>query len=145
MQLIASLQRLTKRQTPIRSMQVKNIHALRLQLLQTLLELLPHVLGLMVARFRRIQLRGQHQPTLLPAGLGSEGFLLPTDVGARCVDFVVAGALQVVEALVEFVEGGDARAGFGVPAEGHEAEDYAGFGLGGYERHLGWVSAGRGW
>lgn len=46
MQLIAFVQRLLKRHAPIRGMQMEDIHTIRLQLLQTLLQILSQNLRL---------------------------------------------------------------------------------------------------
>ena len=42
-------------------------------------------------------LGGQFQAALLPAGLACVGLLLAGNIGAGCVDFVVALSLEVVE------------------------------------------------
>jgi len=61
------------------------------------------------------------------------GLLVPANVAARGVDFVVALALEVVEAFGVFVVGGDAAVG----AKGHETEYYTVLGGLGEERHGG--------
>lgn len=123
MQLIQLLQRLRKRHRPVRRMQVKDIHALRLQLLQRLQQHLPHRGRLMRAGLLGVPFRREGEPALFPVRGGGEGFLGTAHVDARGVDFVVALGLEVVEAFVVFVQGSDAGAGGFVGPEGHEAED----------------------
>jgi len=126
--LIALPQCLLKRHAPIRRMQVEDIHALCVQLLQALLEALAQLVGLMLARVARVAFRCEAEAAILPVGGGGEGFLLAADVdacGVLCTvsalsftvrlrfwgvvdvvltDFGVALALEVVEIFVVIVQ-----------------------------------------
>jgi hypothetical protein len=81
-------------------MQIKNIYTIRAQLLQTGLEMLRQDFGFMIDATSRVDFGRNGQTTLFPVGFAGEGFLLAADVAARCVDFVVALGLEVVEAFL---------------------------------------------
>jgi len=79
---IALPQRLLKRHAPVRRVQVEDIHALRVQLCQALLEALAQLVGLVLAWGDWVAFRGEGEAAVLPVGGGGEGFLLAADIGA---------------------------------------------------------------
>jgi hypothetical protein len=109
-QLVQLLQRLLEGHTPVRSMEVEDINAVRTELLERLVQLLLDHLRLVGSSIVRVPLGGTGKSTLLPLGLAGEGFLLAADVDSGGVDLVVAGALEAVEDLVVVVDVGDAGA-----------------------------------
>ena len=109
-QLIELRQRLLERHTPVRSVKVEDINAIRTELLERLVQLLLDHLRLVGSSIVRVPLGGTGKSTLLPLGLAGEGFLLAADVDSGSVDLVVAGALEAVEDLVVVVDVGDAGA-----------------------------------
>jgi hypothetical protein len=110
-------------------MQIQDIHALGPQLLQTNLGRLQHlVVGILARLVRVLDLGGQGQAAVLPAGLAREGLLLAADVDAGRVDLAVAARLEQVERLAELAHVGDARARRLIRAKGHQPQDDAGLG-----------------
>ena len=109
-QLIELLQRLLERHTPVRSVKVEDINAIRTELLERLVQLLLNHLRLVGSSIVRVPLGRAGEATLLPLGLAGEGFLLAADVDSGGVDLFVAGALEAVEDLVVVVDVGDAGA-----------------------------------
>lgn len=117
-------------------MQIENIHLISAQFLERGLDIVAQVFGFVFAWLGWVSLGGQLQAAFFPASLAREGFLFPVDVDAGGVDFVVALRLEVVEVLVEVVEGCDARGFAGVCAVGHQAQDDPGLAGGCYKRHF---------
>lgn len=109
-QLIELLQGLLERHTPVCSMEVENINAVRTELLERLVQLLLDHLRLVGSSIVRVPLGRTGESTLLPLGLAGECLLLAADVDSSGVDLVVAGALEAVEDLVVVVDVGDAGA-----------------------------------
>ena len=122
-QLIQLLERVGEGDRSIGRMQVEDIHTIRLQFRQRLVQHFPDDFGFVQAGLVGIPFGGEGQAALFPVGVRTPGFLLSTDVDAGGVDFVVALLLEVVEALVELVEAGDTGAFVDVGAEGHEPQD----------------------
>ena len=100
---------LLERHTPVGSVQIEDVDAVRAELLERLIELLLDLCGSVSTRRERVPLSGTGQTTLLPSRLSSEGLLLATDVDSGGVDLVVSSTLESVEDLLVFVKVGDFR------------------------------------
>lgn len=75
--------------------------------------------GVVTGAGRVLDLCGEGEAPLLPAGVAGEGLLLAADVDAGGVDLGVAALLVEVEDLCEVGDLGDAGAGGLVGAKGH--------------------------
>ena len=100
---------LLERHTPVGSVQIEDVDAVRAELLERLIELLLDLCGSVSTRRERVPLSGTGQTTLLPSRLSSEGLLLATDVDSGGVDLVVSSTLESVEDLLVFVDVSDFR------------------------------------
>jgi len=89
-----------ERHTPIGSVQIVDVDAVRAELLERFIELLLDLLGFVSTGSERVPLGGTSQTTVLPSSFSSEGLLLSTDVDSGGVDFVVSGTLEAVEDLL---------------------------------------------
>jgi hypothetical protein len=88
------------------------------------------------ARGVRVPFGSTGKATLFPLRFACESFLLAADVDSRCVDFVVAGALEAVEDFVIVVDIRDAGSFGFIGTEGHGPEDDAWLAGAGDERHV---------
>jgi hypothetical protein len=100
---------LLERHTPVGSVQIEDVDAVRAELLERLIELLLDLCGSVSTRRERVPLSGTGQTTLLPSRLSSEGLLFAADIDSGGVDFVVSSTLESVEDLLVFVKVGDFR------------------------------------
>ena len=100
---------LLERHTPVGSVQIEDVDAVRAQLLERFIELLLDLCGSVSTGGERVPLSGTGQTTLLPSRLSSEGLLFAADVDSGGVDFVVSSTLESVEDLLVFVKVGDFR------------------------------------
>ena len=91
-----------ERHTPIGSVQIVDVDAVRAELLERFIKLLLDLLGFVSTGSERVPLGGTSQTTVLPSSFSSEGLLLSTDVDSGGVDFVVSGTLEAVEDLLVF-------------------------------------------
>lgn len=119
-------------------MQVQEVDTVGAQLLEAGLDAGGDLVGGVVARVGGIlDLCGEGEAPLLPAGLAGEGLLLAANVDPGGVDLAVAALLVEVEDLSELGDRCDAGAGGLVGAKGHEAQDDARGGVCCDERHGG--------
>ena len=85
-------------------MQVENVNRVCAQLLQARVEVLLEPIWLVHTGFVRVDLCGERESAISPLRITCPCLLLATDIHARCVDFIVALTLEVVEMLCELIE-----------------------------------------
>lgn len=97
-----------------------HINTVRAKLLQTRFKVLCDGCRLMDAGRHRVDLGGQRQAALLPAGLARVALLQTADVQTGRVDLVVAVVLEEVQRLFQVLDIGDTGALLSVGAKGHQ-------------------------